>query len=244
MGNPWEKPILPLAGLTIMVNPGHGIPTLEDPRGKGPFGRIGKLPPIFESDINDIDATKIKTKLEQLGAKVVYVDNTSLSDIQKLENKIKPDLFIAIHQDNNVSKEVSGETVYAWTKESLKVASFINDKLKSETSIKNRPINSNDISLAKSYKVLKADESIPAVLVEMGFIRNQHDFKIITSPEYQEIASQKIVEGISDYFESKYPKRTKMEPLERIYTKSIFEKLLQPYRENLIIPNKKGFSSY
>lgn len=68
---PLQTNKLPLAGFTIMLNPGHGV---VKPNGKLDSGAVGKLEnkqPIFESDLNAAEAKIIQRKLEALGAHVL-----------------------------------------------------------------------------------------------------------------------------------------------------------------------------
>lgn len=193
---------LPLSGLTIMINPGHGgeIKQRKSNTTLVDVGFVVKAnkQTIYESDLNDIVADKVRVKFEKLGAKVVYADNMEKYDVQALENKVKPDLFISIHHDKIDPSCFSSETVLANSKNSKIAAEYINQKFKDDKSISNHTDMSN---LAKKLVVLKADENIPAVLVEVGNVNCPNDLKYLLSDDYQEKEADFIVEGSKDFFD-------------------------------------------
>lgn len=193
MGSPFEIKSAPLQGMTVIVNPGHNVRLKDGTFDRGMHGKLGKET-IYEMTLNDKVAQNVKKKFEQLGANVIYVEKTLIDSIKEKENKIKPDLFIAIHHDAKGSGKhapTNGETVYCWG-QSQKFGQYINDELKKDPTIKNI---ANSPSYAKGLCVLKADTSINAVLVELGFVTNKKELEILNSAQYQDKAAQMIVDG-------------------------------------------------
>lgn len=223
MGIPWRPEVekkLPLAGYTVMVNPGHG-----EKKGKGTaVGTKGKLgrKTIFEMDLNDKVALNVQRKLEKMGANVIYVDNTPIKQIRDLENQHHPNVFVAIHHDakGSASSLKSGETIYAWG-QSTKVAKYINKEFNEEKTIPNNGVNLEKIikrskdpnkkiktpeeleKKSKGLTVLQGDSTINAVLVEGGFVSNKNELKILNTKEYQNIEAQCITDGIKKFLTAK-----------------------------------------
>lgn len=200
---PWRKRSVPLKGITIMLNPGHGCVKTDPKSGReyidpGATYKLGKNT-IFEKDLNDKVATDVKRKLELLGAKVIYVDDTKVKDVLKLENEYKPDMFISIHHDANNDKKISGETIYAHGEKSLALGKEINNFLAADKTIKNRPTTESIQEWSSTRTVLTADPYIPAVLTEIGYMSNKKELKTLVTHEYQDKAAQSIVEGIKSY---------------------------------------------
>lgn len=207
-----EEDICPLRGTSIMINPGHGA----SGRGERPFGATAWLnkKKYYEKDLNDSVATKLAKNLKQMGADVIYVDNTPLGEIQQLQNKLKPDLFVSIHHDAqaNYGKTLRGETVYSYApspekrknnknsyEKSKKAAEFINEELKQDSTVPNHKPRQN------SYKVLNVDKKIPSILVEVGYMSNPTELNILTTPEYQSTAAKNIANGCRKFLLSEKP---------------------------------------
>ena len=80
---------------------------------------------------------------------------------------------------------------------SKKMATFFREKLLSDLSTKNRGTKS------AAYYVLKHN-TVPAILIELGFISGKSDYTKLTSTSFQKKAAKSIYEGIVSLFE-KYP---------------------------------------
>ncbi len=186
---------LSLAGMSVMVNPGHGVIRDNGVKDAGATTIIrdnGKKKRITEADLNKDVAQRVRVDLEKRGAKVIYVENMEIHQIQNLENKLHPDLFIAIHHDAGKGK---GKTVYGWGN-SLSAAEDITNALNMDKTI---PINKMKPSWAKDLCVLKADQSIPAVLIEMGYVTKKNELNKLMDPNYQNVEAQLVSDGIEDF---------------------------------------------
>jgi len=223
-----RKPLSPLKGKTIMLNPGHGC-IKDGGIDKGANYKLGKTT-IFEMDLNDQVAGDVKRKLELLGAKVIYVDNTGIKAIKDLENKYKPDAFIAIHHDA-LTKKSSGETMYAHGDKSMALRKDINKFFAADKTIKNNEYSAYVKSRSEELTVLAADSSIPAVLTEIGYGSNPKELKTLITQDYQDKAAQCIVEGIKSYI-----KKTKKNPPPKIAPWDLVHQVDKKPKFNLITP--------
>ncbi len=189
---------MPVSKKVIVIDSGHG--------GFDP-GVVGKNN-VFESDINLGVSKKLQKYLEQGGSTVIMTrhDENALgpnknSDMRKRKeiiNSSKGDLVVSIHQNSYPEKNVKGAQVFYYnnSKESKKLAEFIQKELISFVDYKNKRVakpNSN-------YYILKKT-TIPAVIVECGFVSNDVERGNLTNQQYQERIAWAIYTGIVKYFE-------------------------------------------
>lgn len=164
---------------------------------------------IKEDSINLDYSKKLKEKLEKKGA-IVYLTryddydlsisktNRKKSDIinrVNLINNSDANLFISIHLNSENSNLWSGIQVF-YDKINSKneiLANILQNNLK-KVSVKKR--NAKNI---ENLLLLKKTE-IVGVLIELGFISNFNDRKVILSEDYKEKVCDLIVESIEEYF--------------------------------------------
>ncbi|MGG3467847.1 cell wall-binding repeat-containing protein [Neobacillus pocheonensis] len=150
-----QAPALPLEGKIIVVDPGHGG---SDP-GAAQNGYV-------EKNLNSQFAAKFATKLQQLGAKVVFTRQpssdtyVSLPDRATIANNTHPDLFISIHHDSNASSTPKGFSIHY---SSYRPAIEVNDVyvlasngvkypfIREETELKRFIVRNGSSELALSY---------------------------------------------------------------------------------------------
>ena len=173
---------------TICLDPGHG--------GKDPGACAGGE---REKDIALKVVKLIGGKLA--GHNIVYTRTDDsypeLSQRTDLANRIKADLFVSIHCNSAVSTQANGVEVYTHTSQSegaVAVASAIYKRLLAASGMTGRGIK------AGNYHVLR-ETTMPAVLVELGFISNAADRAKLIAPDWQDKAAAAIAAGITDYLE-------------------------------------------
>ena len=116
------------------------------------------------------------------------------------------DLFISFHVNAHSNSAVNGTSVYysasnnQVTSSGLKssiLAKAVTDRLSEAWGTKNRGI------LTDKFVVIH-NNTVPAVLVECGFITNNNDFQKIKDTNYQKKAAKALFDAVSEIFE-KYP---------------------------------------
>lgn len=122
--------------------------------------------------------------------------------------KVEADLFVSLHMNASTSASVKGTQVF-YSKSnnatatnglnSSKVAKVLVEHLCKSMGTTNRGANT------ANYVVIKQN-SVPAVLIELGFMSNASDFAKLTDSVYQQIAAKTIYESIVEIFET-YPTR-------------------------------------
>ncbi|QPA30734.1 N-acetylmuramoyl-L-alanine amidase [Thermaerobacillus caldiproteolyticus] len=181
----------PLQGRIITVDAGHGGTD---------SGAIGNG--AYEKNIVLSVAKKLQQKLEKAGAKVIM---TRANDTYKtLEERVQiaknnyAELFVSIHV-NSASASANGSETYYDTStnpngyESYLLAKEIQQQLVKNANMLDRGVKDNN------FYVIRYN-TVPSVLVELGFITNKSDVQKLTSDEYQNIFAESIYNGIVQYY--------------------------------------------
>lgn len=175
----------------LVIDAGHG--------GKDP-GACGNG--LKEKDINLSVALLLKQKLEpykkEINLKLTRETDLflELQDRTKISNDFKADLFISIHCNSSSNTGAQGVETYCYKLSNPKGASAIHDEIiKYKTYTKDRKVKE------ANYYVLKHTKA-HAVLVELAFISNKEDAKILK--DKQNDIAEAILKGILNYFNINY----------------------------------------
>lgn len=173
----------------VMIDPGHG--------GENIGGFHGKYE---EKDINLEIAQDLKKLLEGNGIQVYLTRKSdvfvSLEDRVKAAEKVKPDVFISIHCNYFTSPEIRGLETYYHEEHSKELASDIQENILEEVNIPSRGVK-------RARFVVIKDVSSPSILVELGFISNVEDRKLLLNDKMQDDYIEGIAEGISEFLHIK-----------------------------------------
>lgn len=187
-----------LRGKLIVLDPGHGA---SDPGAIGPRGS-------YEKTLNLNLGLKVKTILEQAGAKVVMTRQTDvdlstpdMSDRDELRartmvaNNRKADLFISIHHNSSANSDLTGTTTYYYRKSAYDVllAQCLQSAMARGGGLDNIGIRTANFFVVKNTWM-------PAALLEIGFISNPQEEQILGSPAFQQKMALAIVAGIDQFF--------------------------------------------
>lgn len=182
----------------ILIDAGHG--------GWDP-GMIGS-DTILEKNTNLEIAAKLQAMFEQSGAFVINtrVQDEALGDRKRsdmasrreIANTSNADILISIHQNSFQDEKVRGAQVFYYnlSEESKRLAEYIQAEIKGFVQTSNHREPKAD----SSYYILK-ETTIPAVIVECGFLSNPEDRLNLVNPEYQEKIAWAIYLGVLRYFE-------------------------------------------
>lgn len=188
-----------IKGKKITLDAGHGG---SDP---GAIGASGTR----EKDVTLKITKKVEELLKKKGAKVsmtrtddkdVYGPNAS--DVQELQARVDvaedndADAFISIHINSSTNKNVGGFSSYYYPKTSndARLAQAVQDRL-----VKNFGLD--DLGIRKANFYVNKRCSIPSTLLELAFISNPKEEKLMKSNWYINKLAKSIAEGIEDYFE-------------------------------------------
>lgn len=176
-----------LQNITIVIDPGHG--------GRDP-GAIG-VGGLQEKDVVSAISYEVASILEQAGATVVLTRSTDLEiDLDprvQIAERADADLFVSIHA-NSISLErpdVNGFETYYYSS-GLSLAQSIHGSVLQRINMPDRGVRR-----ARFY-VLK-NTSMPAVLVETGFVTGEQDSENFNDPEWLSQMAEAIATGVIQY---------------------------------------------
>ncbi len=187
-----------LKGKVIVIDPGHGG---SDP---GAIGAAGTR----EKDITLAISKRVKEYLEDEGAKVYMTRTTDVdvygpnaSDRDELQARVdvgernNADVFLSLHINSSVNKDIGGFSTYYYpkTNNDLRLAQNVQKKLAD-----NFGVDDLGVRQANFYVVKRI--SMPAILVEMCFISNPKEEKLMAGSWFQKKTARLIVEGVEQYF--------------------------------------------
>lgn len=184
----------------VVLDPGHG--------GFDPGASYNK---VYEKTLNyKILYTYAKDYFADSDIKIYYTRETDvLIDLYKraeFASEVEADLFVSLHMNANTSSAAKGTQVFYSASNNKKQTSGLTSKkmaqlfvnnLSAAMETKNRGVGSAE------YVVIKHN-TVPAVLIELGFMSNSSELSKLTSTTYQKKAAKTIYETIKEIFET-YP---------------------------------------
>lgn len=182
------SPTKVLTGKTIVIDAGHGG---QDKGASGQSGTIEK----------DVTLTMVKNIQEQIekrtGANVILTRKDdvkiSLADRVKIAEVNNADLFVSIHFDAFFTNDVEGMTTYYNKEADKQLATLIHNHIfKNGLDARDRGVSLGD------FYVLR-ENSVPAILLELGYISNSTDEARMTSKEFKTNTTNSIIDGIIEF---------------------------------------------
>ena len=173
----------------IVIDPGHGG---DDP------GAVVTFSEKHEADHTLTTALLLKKELENLGATVILTresdKSVSLENRAQLSNREKANAFISLHFDSGPNSNASGTTGYYFTSTSENLAQTVNKYIARNLTLKSQGTKS------QNFLVLRENKQ-PSILLELGYLNNPDDNKLIESTEYQENIAKSIASALKEYFQ-------------------------------------------
>lgn len=170
----------------VCINAGHG-PLNSGRYDPGAVGESG----LQEAKVNLEVAALVENNLRQAGWDTLFVQDGDLADVVKKSNAFQAGSFIALHCNAYQDKAANGVETYAYKPggRGQDIALSIQGQLASSTGLKNRGVK------FAGFYVLKYT-LCPAVLVEIGFITNPKEEKLLNLPEFKAKAAKAISAGL------------------------------------------------
>jgi N-acetylmuramoyl-L-alanine amidase len=178
-----------LLGKTIAIDPGHGG---SAPGAVGPSG-------LQEKIVNLDIALRLNKLLLEAGARTIMTRTDDsyvfIPDRAEIANNNNVDIFICIHSNYAKKDYASGtETFYYPNRQqSQSLAETIQASMISRLGLENRRAKPEE------YLVLRLT-SMPAVLVEVAFLSNQKEERLLADASFRQAAAEAIFQGILNYF--------------------------------------------
>ena len=200
-GSVWS---LPLSGKIIIVDAGHG----------GIDGGASSKEGLLEKDVSLEISLILRDYLQEAGALVIMsrVEDTDLADpatkgvrkrkVQDLKRRVQlvnesnGDMFVSLHLNAIPSPRWSGaQTFYnRAVDENEKVAKFIQEEIRTNLE------NTNRLAKPIGSVYLLKHAQIPGALVEVGFLSNPEEARLLTTEAYQQKIAASIYQGIMRYY--------------------------------------------
>ena len=205
-------------GKVICIDAGHqarGNSSLE-PNGPGSStmkakvttGATGCVTGKTESQINLEVALKLQEALSNQGYTVVMCrtsQNVDLSNAQRAQmaNEANADAFIRLHCDSSESSSSTGTLTLAPSTSNRYCASIASQSQSLSKSIVNNICKATGsrnrgVSIVDNMTGLNWSK-VPVTIVEMGFLSNPGEDRLLSSEGYQNKIVQGIVNGIGEY---------------------------------------------
>ncbi len=186
-----KSPSQTLSGMVIVLDPGHGG------KDNGAEGQD-----TIEKKLTLQTAKKLKKALNRLGATVLLTrDNDTFISLEErvtFAEEKNADLFMSIHYNSSPAEEPNGITTYYYDdKWKNPLATTIHNYLIEETKANDRHVLFGD------FLVLR-DNSVPSILLELGFLSNKNEEKEINRATYQENLVKAICDGIITHKEKEH----------------------------------------
>lgn len=192
----------PLAGRTVMIDPGHGTYRLNGNFDVGAVSPSGFYEYIAAGEIS----REVQNRLVALGATVLMTHDTTRRVTLDLEGRVQmanaamPDIFVSVHSDSMPTNPLaSGMTAYYYNgngniSEKVALASALVDNLSLYTARANNGIK------RQTFRVIRYT-NMPSVLLEVGFLSNPTEEKLLQTSSFRSLAAEGIVQGILEYFQ-------------------------------------------
>lgn len=179
--------------VVIILDPGHG--------GKD-FGT--EASDIKEKEYNLVTSKLIASYLKQMGFHISMTRDDdrflSLSKRSAFANNLEGDLFVSVHYNSAPNPSAEGIEVFYYreekngprTESSKALAQAILKNVINSTGAKCRGVKHGNLAVIR-------ETTMPAVLIECGFLTNPNELAKIDTSEYRKKLAQGIALGIKDY---------------------------------------------
>lgn len=210
------------ASKIIVIDAGHQNYAMNDTEPNGPgssvmkfklsSGTVGVATGVWEHELNLEVALMLRDLLLERGYTVVMIretGNVTISNAERAQiaNKYRADAFIRIHAnsvtDNSTvrgaltmcqssSNKYNG---YLYT-ESNMLSQYVIDEFCSSTGLRNRGVSLTDEMTGINWC------AVPATIVEMGFMSNPDEDRMMATAEFKKNAAEGILKGIEKYIQA------------------------------------------
>jgi N-acetylmuramoyl-L-alanine amidase len=197
VGYPTQGP----RGKIVVIDPGHG--TIKAGGWVDP-GAIGKTLKVRELNVNIPISLKVEEYLRREGVEVILTHrgttNRDLYDRANLANNENAYCFVSIHANATANRAIQGIGVFYYAPEWMpeifmqrlerqNLATYILDEALRSTGRPSYGIFEENFAVIRETRM-------PSVLVETGFLTNQQEEQLLSSPAFQDQIASGIAKGI------------------------------------------------
>lgn len=220
---PQEKVQPEKRDILIAIDPGHqsweidmsatepNAPGSSVMKAKATTGTAGTFSGTYEYDLNLDISLRLRSLLEQQGFSTLLTreDNeTAISNAERatMANDAGADILLRIHANGSEDPGASGalalvpsaENAYvgSLSAKSADLARTILSAYCDATGMKNLGLQYNDTMTGINWSAQ------PVVILEMGFMTNEHDDLAMAQDAFRQTMAEGIAEGVNAYFEA------------------------------------------
>lgn len=205
--------------LLVVIDAGHQAkgnsekepvgPGATEMKAKVASGTTGNFTGIPEYELNLAVAQMLQQLLKERGYEVVMIrttHNVDISNAQRAEmaNALNADAFVRIHANSSDDSSVHGILTICQTESnpyngelytrSKALSQLVLDAMVDATGAKKRNVWETDTMSGVNWC------QVPVTIVEMGFMSNEEEDRLMATEEYRQLLAQGIANGIDDYF--------------------------------------------
>ena len=190
--SPTEAP--PLAGIRILLDPGHGGP--EDLGARGPTG-------YPEKEVALIVSQKLRDRLVAQGAEVIMTREGDIDlypqDRAAMINQLEPTIALSVHYnalpDDGDAVNTAGIGTFWYNADAHSLAVFLHEYLVETLDRPSYGVFWNNLALTRPTVA-------PAVLLELGFMINPTEFEWIVDSKAQDRLADALAAGVTQWFQT------------------------------------------
>jgi N-acetylmuramoyl-L-alanine amidase len=170
---------------TVVIDPGHG--------GHDNGGQWGK---VYEKHLALDTATRLEANLKRMGFKTVMTRRSDyfVTRPQRVAigNSYRDAIFVCVHFNYTWKEQANGVETYYYSAAGQQLAQYVQQSLVRHTRTMDR-----QAKFAR-FDVIR-NSTLPAILVEGGFVSNEQERERMKSGPFREAIARGVAEGVLRY---------------------------------------------